>query len=58
MHGSIRVQKAEFFPCGSKLGLEPDSFRRVESSFRVGEKAVVFLVSLPVLDHSAVPPCK
>lgn len=53
-----RCRKAEVFPEGSKFGLESDSFRRVKSRFCVSEKAVVFLVGLPVFDHSAVPPCK
>lgn len=57
-HGSIGVEKPKFFPRGSKFGLESDSFRRVKSRFCVSEKAVVFLVGLPVFDHSAVPPCK
>lgn len=58
MHGSIRVEKPKFFSKGSKFRLEPDSFRRVKSSFCVSEKAVVFPNDLPVLNHSAIPPCK
>ena len=37
--------------------MEPDSFGRVKRSFSVVEKALVFMVGLPVFDHSAVPPC-
>lgn len=56
-HGSICVQKAEFFLLGSEFRLEPNSFGKVKSSFNVSEKVMVFLVGLPVFDHSAVPPC-
>lgn len=57
-HGSVRIKKPEFLPRGPKIRMEPCPFGRRERSFRVGEKGLVVMHGLPVLDHSAVPPCK
>ena len=58
IHGSICVEKAKLLPGVPKFGMEPGSFGRIERSLGIGEKAAVVVHGLPLLDYSAVPPCK
>ena len=37
--------------------MESEPFRRIKNSFGIVEKALVVMHGLPVLDHSALPPC-
>ncbi len=57
MHGTVSVQKPELLPGDKKLCMETGSLGRIKRCFSVVEKALVFMVGLPLLDHSAVPPC-
>ncbi len=51
-HGLIGIEKAEFLPGFPKLRMEPVPFRGIEMGFGFGEKVLVIMHGLPVLDHS------
>ena len=51
------TEKAELLPGLPKLGMEPPPFGGIEMDFGIGEKVLVILRGLPVLDHKSVPPC-
>lgn len=50
-HGLIGIEKAELLPGLPKFCMEPVSFRGIEMDFGFGEKVLVILHGLPVLDH-------
>lgn len=56
-HCSVGVKKAELLPGNPEFRMKSLSFRRIKDSFGIVEKALVVVYGLPVLDHSAVPPC-
>ena len=56
-HGDIGIEKAELLPGLPKLGMEPPPFGGIEMDFGIGEKVLVILGGLPVLDHKSAPPC-
>ena len=50
-HGLIGIEKPELLPGFPELRMEPVPFRGIEMNFEFGEKVLVILHGLPVLDH-------
>lgn len=51
-HSSVRIEESKFLPGYPEFRMEPDSFRRIERSLGMDEKALVLLHGLPLFDHS------
>ena len=51
LHGPVGVEEPELLPGFPKFRMKPVPFRGIEMGFGFGEKVLVILHGLPVLDH-------
>lgn len=51
LHGPVGVEEPGLLPDLPKLRMEPVPFREIEMGFGFGEKVLVIMHGLPVLDH-------